>query len=328
MGDSFAPVSVQPPYFRLFERQGNQAFHALVDSLMRLTFKRLQPGNLNIDTVRRGAAAMDARLGRTDTDVTVTRQMCDHVPVEWLDVPQSRPDRIFLYFHGGAFTLRLPKLQTAMVARWCRALGARALMPRYRLAPEHPFPAGTDDCLAVYRWLLDHCGNASQIVIAGDSAGGNLSLVTLLRARDAELPLPSAAVALSPAVDFSASGRSAVVNEAADPLFTLPMLRWLGELYLTEPDLYLSPHVSPLIGDFTGLPPLLFQVGGSEMLLDDSTRAAAKAHAAGVRVQLDVFDGMPHVFQAIPQLAESAIADASLFSFLSQHAGWHSTNHA
>ena len=328
MGDSFTPVAVEPDYFRMIERQKNQAFHAVVDNLMRLTFKRMQPGDLNIDTVRRGAAALDTRLGRTEADVTISRQMCDHVPVEWLDVPRSRPDRIFLYFHGGAFTVRLPKLQTAMVARWCRALGARALMVRYRLAPEHPFPAGPDDCLAAYRWLLDHCGDASQIVIAGDSAGGNLTLVTLLRARDAGLPLPGAAVMLSPAVDFSASGRSAVVNEEADPLFTLPMLRWLGEMYLTEPDLYLSPNVSPLIGDFTGLPPLLFQVGSSEMLLDDSTRAAAKAHAAGVTVQLDVFEGMPHVFQAMPQLAECEIADANLFAFVSQNAGWHSAHYA
>ncbi|MBK7684634.1 MAG: alpha/beta hydrolase [Rhodocyclaceae bacterium] len=328
MGDSFASTLAAPAYYRLIERQGNQAFLAVVESLMRLTFKRLQPGAITIDAIRRGAAAVDTRLGRTDADVTITRQMCDHVAVEWLDVPQSRPDRIFLYLHGGAFSVRLPKMQTAMVARWCRALGARALMPRYRLAPEHPFPAGPDDCLAAYRWLLDHCGDATQIVIAGDSAGGNLSLVTLLRARDAGLPMPAATVALSPAVDFSMSGRSAVVNEAVDPLFTVAMLRWMGEMYLPEMEMYMSPHVSPLVGDFTGLPPLLFQVGGNEMLLDDSTRAAAKAHASGVKVQLDVFAGMPHVFQAIPQLAECEIADASVFAFLANNAGWHSTHHA
>ena len=328
MGESFAPALAAPPYYRLVERQGNQAFHTVVDSLMRLTFKRMQPGAITVDAIRRGAAMVDTQLGRTNPDVKLTRQMCDDVSAEWLDVPQSRPDRIFLYLHGGAFLVRLPKMQTAMVARWCRALGARALMPRYRLAPEHPFPAGTDDCLAVYRWLLDRCGDATQIVIVGDSAGGNLSLVTLLRARDAGLPLPAATVALSPAVDFSMSGRSAVVNEESDPLFTPAMLRWMGEMYLPELELYLSPHVSPLIGDFTGLPPLLFQVGGSEMLLDDSTRAAAKAHASGVTVQLDVFADMPHVFQAIPQLAECEIADASVYAFLAKHAGWHSTHHA
>jgi epsilon-lactone hydrolase len=323
MGDSFAPLVVQPPYFRFIERQLEKPVVAAVELLLRMTIKRINPSRVSVEAMRRITATLDSRLGKVEQDVTITSRQCDQVPVEWLDVPQSRPERIFLYLHGGAFAFRLPKMQTAMVARWCRALGARALMPRYRLAPEHPFPAGPDDCLAAYRWLLDHCADPRQIVIAGDSAGGNLTLVTMQRARDAGLPMPAAAVCLSPAVDFSLSGRSAVVNEDTDPIFTTKLLRWFGELYLTEPDLYMNPQVSPLVGDFSSLPPLLFQVGTKEILLDDSTRAAAKAHAAGVQVQLDVFDRMPHVFQAIPQYAETKIADANLYEFLLRHADWH-----
>jgi acetyl esterase/lipase len=322
MGDSFAPLVVQPPYFRFIERRVEKPVIAAIELMLRMTIKRVKPGRVGVEGVRRITATLDGRLGKADKAARITRQQCDQVPCEWLDVPGSRPDRVILYLHGGAFAFRLPRLQTAMVARWCRALGARALMPRYRLAPEHPFPAGPDDCLAAYRWLLEHCGDPRRIVIAGDSAGGNLTLVTLQRARDAGLPLPAAAVCLSPAVDFSLSGRSAVVNEDADPIFTAKLLRWFGELYLTEPDLFANPLVSPLIGDFSDLPPLLFQVGTKEMLLDDSTRAAAKAHASGVTVQLDVFDRMPHVFQAIPQYAETPIADAHLFEFLSLHANW------
>jgi acetyl esterase/lipase len=322
MGESFAPLVVQPPYFRFIERQVEKPVIAAIELLMRMTMKRVKPGGVSVDGLRRVMATLDGRLGKEDRHARIGRQRCDQVPAEWLDVPESAPERVILYLHGGAFAFRLPKLQTAMVARWCRSLGARALMPRYRLAPENPFPAGADDCLAAYRWLLEHCGDPNHIVVAGDSAGGNLTLVTLQRARDAGLPMPAAAVCISPAVDFSLSGRSAVVNEEADPVFTAKLLRWFGELYLSEPELYMNPGVSPLVGDFTGLPPLLFQVGTKEMLLDDSTRAAAKAHAAGVSVQLDVFDRMPHVFQAIPQYAETRIADANLFEFLARHAGW------
>ncbi len=322
MGESFAPLIVQPPYFRFIERQLEKPVISAIELLLRMTIKRIKPGGINVDGMRRVTATLDARLGRVNKAVTLTPQQCDQVPAEWLDVPGSRAERVILYLHGGAFAFRLPRMQSALIGRWCHALGARALMPRYRLAPEHPFPAGTDDCLAAYRWLLDRCGDARQIVIAGDSAGGNLTLVTLLRARDAGLPMPAAAVCLSPAIDFSLSGRSAVVNEDADPVFTTKLLRWFGDMYLSEPELYTNPLVSPLTGDFSGLPPLLLQVGTKEMLLDDSTRAAAKAHASGVTVQLDVFEGMPHVFQAIPQYAETKIADANVFEFIARHADW------
>ena len=106
------------------------------------------------------------------------------------------------------------------------------------------------------------------------------------------------------------------------PMFSVPMLRWFGDMYLAEPELLLTPFVSPLTGDFTGLPPLLFQVGSNEMLLDDSTRAAAKAHAAAVDVQVDVFEGMPHVFQGIAKLPESKVADKYVAEFLRAKAGW------
>lgn len=322
MGFSFAAPHVAPEYFRFIPALSGASAQLLVDQVLRLSLKSTRMDKQGIYLMRERVAAVDARLGRWAGDVKVTTHLCDDVPSEWLDVRGSRPDRVLLYFHGGAFTLRIPRLQTAMVSRWCRATNARALMPQYRLAPEHPYPAATDDCLAAYRWLLSNGVKASNIVICGDSAGGNLSMVTLMRARDAGLPLPAAAILLSPALDFSMSGRSAVINEDSDPMFSLALLRWFGELYLTEPDLHLRPTLSPLTGDFHGLPPLLFQVGSNEMLLDDSTRAAAKAHAANVKVEIDVFEGMPHVFQCIPQLAETKRSDKHVAQFLEKHAGW------
>ena len=322
MGFSFAAPHVAPEYFRFIPPLSHASAQFVVDQILRLSLKTIRLDTHGIRGVRQRIAAVDARLGRIARDVTRTEQLCDDVQAHWIEVPASRRDRVLLYFNGGGFSLRMPKLQTAMVTRWCRLLQARALMPDYRLAPEHPFPAAPDDCLASYRWLLGHGVPAKHIVICGDSAGGNLTLVTLMRAREAGLPMPAAAVMLSPALDFSMSGRSAVVNEAHDPMFSLALLRWLGEMYLTEPDLHLSPALSPITGDFRDLPPLLFQVGSNEMLLDDSTRAAAKAHASGVPVQIDVFDGMPHVFQYIAQLAETKRADKNVAAFLAKQAGW------
>lgn len=318
----FNAAPAAPDYFNYVPRVGRQSTQFILDQVLRFSFKGV---NMDLDglyALRQRIVSVDKRIGRRAADMRITQQMCDDIPAEWLDVPQSRKDRVFLYLNGGAFCMRIPRIQSAMVARWCRKIGARALMPRYRLAPEHPYPAGPDDCLASYRWLLSHGVPAKNIVICGDSAGGNLTLVTLMRARDAGLPLPAAGVMLSPAMDFSMSGRSAMVNESNDPMFTLPLLRWFGEMYLTEPELYLDPSLSPLTGDFAGLPPLLFQVGTNEMLLDDSTRSAAKANAAGVPVRLEVFEGMPHVFQCMPGLAESRRADKNVAEFLAKHAGW------
>ena len=322
MDSEFVARIIAPPYYRVIPHMGRESAQFIIDHLLRFSFKRLAITNDAIHDMRKRIALVDHNLGQLGNDIRIFRQVCDELRAEWLEVPQSRPDRVFLYLHGGAFCFRMPRIQSAMVARWCRQSGARALMPVYRLAPEHPYPAAADDCLATYRWLLNQGVAAENIVIGGDSAGGNLTLVTLMRARTEGLPLPAAAMMLSPATDFSLSGRSATVNEASDPMFSAAMLRWFGEMYLGEPELYLTPFVSPLTGDFTGLPPLLFQVGSNEMLLDDSTRAAAKAHGSGVDVQLDVFDGMPHIFQAFGQLPESKMADRRIARFLEAKASW------
>lgn len=322
MAGSFGTAVSRPSYFRVFPQKSQNAMFAVLDTAIRLIFKRLSPGSVSVADLRKQVKAWDERLGSRNHDDVITSVVCNDVAAEWLDVPGSRPERVILYFHGGAFILRFPVVQRAMVSQWCRALNARALMPGYRLAPEHPYPAGPDDCLATYKWLLDEGYDPKNIVIAGESAGGNLSLVTLLRARDIGLPMPGCSIIISPCVDFSMSGRSAVVNETADPMFTLELMRWFGELYLIDIDRYLDPTVSPLVGDFTGLSPLLFQVGGAEMLLDDSTRAASKANSAGVIVQLDIFEGMPHVFQAIPTLVESLEAHKSIVDFVFRHVGW------
>ena len=215
-----------------------------------------------------------------------------------------------LYFHGGAWVFGSPATAQGLTAALVRRTGARAVSLDYRLAPEHPFPAAIEDAVAAYRDLLDQGVPADNIVLAGDSAGGGLSIVTLLAARDAGLPLPAAAVVFSPGLDVTRSGESMITKDGIDPLFTRESLQRLSAHHLAGQDPH-QPLISPAVyADLTGLPPLLVQVGSNEVLLDDSTRLATRAAAAGVDVILDVTGDVPHVFQSFEGVLDEA--DAAL----------------
>lgn len=241
---------------------------------------------------------------------------------EWISVPESRPERTLLYLHGGSFAYRLPNIHAAFAARLCRRLGARALIPDYRLAPENPFPAAPDDCHAAYRWLLAQGCDPTGMTLVGDSAGANLALVTLLRARRAAEPLPACAVLLSPAVDCTMASQSMVDNQGLDPMLRLGDLLVLRQHYVPSPSLYTDPEVSPLFADFSGLPPLLLQTGSTELLRDDAVRMAQKAHAAGVKVELELWPETPHAFQVAPYLPESARAIDHIADFVLANTCW------
>ncbi|MFD5143609.1 alpha/beta hydrolase [Streptomyces sp. NPDC058401] len=215
-----------------------------------------------------------------------------------------------LYFHGGAWVFGSPETALQLTAALVRRTGVRAVSVDYRLAPEHPFPAAVEDGLAAYRGLLDQGVPAGRIVLAGDSAGGGLAIVTLLTAREAGLPLPAAAVVFSPGLDATLSGESMTTKHEADPVFTRADLAAVFTHHLAGQD-PAQPLLSPALhADPAGLPPLLLQAGSNEVLLDDSTRFAARAAAAGVDVRLDVTADVPHVFQAFEGLLDEA--DAAL----------------
>jgi acetyl esterase/lipase len=309
------------PHYATFvsPREGKRQRRWL-NMLLRFTARRVRI-DADIASLRATQARFDERLGTVDADVRTAPVDCAGVRSEWIEGPASQPGRTILYLHGGAFMFRFPKTHTGLVGRWCKRLGARALMPDYRLAPEHRFPAGLDDCYTAYRWLLLQGSDPKSIVIAGDSAGGNLALATLLRVKLSGEPLPACAVLLSPVVDFTMSGRSVFANAKRDPVFRLVALLAMREQY-APPERFLDPAVSPLYGDFRGLPPLFFQVGSTEMLLDESTRAAAKAHASGVPVTLEIWDRMPHVFQAVASLPQAALATDRIARFIATHTGW------
>ena len=229
---------------------------------------------------------------------------------------QGRREGTILYFHGGSYVLGSPETALSLTANLVVKTGFRALSVDYRLAPEHPFPAGIEDTLAAYRALLDSGLAPSSIAFAGDSAGGGLTVATCLAARDAGLPMPAGIVAFSPGLDMTRSGESMVTKADADPILTIEGMRNTGPMYLGGADPH-QPLLSPAVyADLTGFPPMLVQVGTNEMLLDDSTRIAKRARDAEVDVILDVTAGVPHVFQAFAGLldeADEALDRAALF---------------
>ncbi|MGJ7491517.1 alpha/beta hydrolase [Variovorax sp. ZT4R33] len=220
----------------------------------------------------------------------------DGVKAEWTRVPESNDTMVLFYLHGGGYIMGSPVGYRNFVARICRAGGVRALSVDYRLAPEAPFPAALEDAVKAYQWLLQQQVHPSRIVIAGDSAGGGLALSTLLALKEKGIPLPGAAICLSPSTDLARTGPSIVTKAAEDVFLTRELLDVCFDSYLGPRGDPHNPLASPLYSDLTGLPPLLIMVGTAEVLLDDSTRLAEKAKEAGVEVELQVAEGMIHVW--------------------------------
>lgn len=239
---------------------------------------------------------------------------------EWVKANEHDQERVILYLPGGAYVVRMPNAHTAMVSRLCKIANAKALMAYYRLAPEHPFPACLDDALLAYQWLLDQGIAPEKIAIAGDSAGGGLTLSTLLAIKERKLPMPGCAYMMSPLLDTNDQAPSRWKNALSDSALPAPQNRALNPrpLYLGENDLD-NPMVSPINGDFTGLPPLYIQVSDSEMLLDDSLRLARRGHTYDVEVTVDLWHKVPHVWQVFAFLPESNEALEKSGRFLRDH---------
>lgn len=224
------------------------------------------------------------------------------VKAEWCITPGADEGRVILYLHGGGYVSGSPAVYRSLAANLSRAAQSRVLVIDYRLAPEHPFPAAVEDSVASYRWLLAQGIQPARVVIAGDSAGGGLTAATLVAIRDARLPLPAAGVLLSPMVDLEGTGESMKTKAAEDPIVQKEQVA-IVKLYLNGKDPR-TPLAAPLYADLTGLPPLLIQVGTSECLLDDSTRLAERATKAGVKVTLEQWDRMIHVWQLFASMLD------------------------
>ncbi len=219
-------------------------------------------------------------------------------PAMWAVPKHSSPDRVLLCLHGGGFVGGSIYTHRKMFGHLAKATGARALLVDYRLLSEGgAYPVPVDEVGAAYRWLLDQGTAARHVAFAGDSVGGWLAVAVQLRARDQGLPLPAAAMLLSPAVDMEVNGESFLSNRDKDPFFGRELVRGLIRGFLGEAVDPRDPLVNPLRADLTGLGPIYIQVGGDETLLDDARLLDEHAGKAGVDVRLDVFPGMLHTFQ-------------------------------
>ena len=237
-----------------------------------------------------------------------------------IGVAGARNDRGVLYLHGGGYVLGSLDTHAELMARFAASCRAPVLGVDYRLAPEHPYPAAVEDAVASFERLIAQGIAPESIVIAGDSAGAGLALACMLALKDSGKPMPAGAVLLSPWSDLTASGDSLKSRADLDPMISPELLQPMADTYVGEANAA-DPLISPLFGDLAGLPPLLIQVGDHEVLLDDSTRLAKAAEAAGVEVELEIFDGGFHVFQNQPQLPESARALSSIGTFFDRVTG-------
>jgi epsilon-lactone hydrolase len=238
------------------------------------------------------------------------------ITAEWL-IPVSRStDAVIVHLHGGGYVSGSPELHRMLTSQLSKCLGARVLVPNYRLAPEYPFPAALDDSLAVYHSLVSEGHDPAGIVLSGDSAGGGLALATVMCLRDAGEPLPAAVVCMSPWTDLELKNPSCTEKADDEALLTVPVLEAWALEYAGGAGLG-DPLLSPVNGNYSGFPPMLIQVGSEELLLDDARLVARKAEAAGVRVELRIWEGLWHVWQVLGSLVpENEATFAEIGGFL------------
>ena len=276
-------------------------------------------GHPSVTETRAGFEQM-AGLFPVDADVKCEPVNAGGIKAEWVTAPGTDAGRAVLYLHGGGYVIGSINTHRSLAARISRAANARVLIIEYRLAPEHPFPAAVEDSVAAYRWMVSTGLKASRITVAGDSAGGGLTVATLVAIRDAKLALPGAGVCLSPWVDLEGLGDSMKSKAAVDPIVQRDGLVEMAKHYLAGKDPR-SPLAAPLYADLAGLPPLLIQVGTAETLLDDSTRIAERARKAGVKVTLEPWENMIHVLQIFaPMLDEGQNAIEKIGEFIRANA--------
>ena len=275
--------------------------------------------NASVEEARAGFEQV-ASMFPVDADIKREVVSAGGIKAEWVSAPDGDAGRAVLYLHGGGYVIGSINTHRSLAARLSRASGARVLVIDYRLAPEHPHPAAVDDAVAAYRWMLAHGLKPARITVAGDSAGGGLTVATLLAIRDAKLPLPGAGACLSPWVDLEGIGESMTTKAGVDPIVQKTGLLQMAAAYLGGKDPR-TPLAAPLYADLSGLPPLLIQVGTAETLLDDASRLAERARKAGVTVSYEPWESMIHVWHLFaPMLDEGQQAIDRIGEFVRKQA--------
>jgi monoterpene epsilon-lactone hydrolase len=273
------------------------------NELLRLLLRALKSngGKPDIAAIRRRMEKVKHLVPPPPSGTKAVRTDAGGVPAVRVSRPRSRAGYHVLHLHGGAYVFGAPVHYRDFVWRIADATAAHVLCIDYRLAPEHPFPAAVDDAVRAYRWLLSSGEDPRRIAVIGDSAGGGLSFATLLRLRDESLPLPAAAIGLSPWTDLALTGESLRRNDKADPMLDASQAQAFANFYLGGADPR-HPYASPLYGDLGGLPPTLIQVGSDEILRDDAERMNAALRRAGCVAELEVWPRVPHVWHLFARI--------------------------
>jgi acetyl esterase/lipase len=275
-------------------RLANPVYRVVCQSAWHYYFADLDGMRTFLDRV----GTVSALLARPASGCQMVDGELAGMPTRELHPRHAQPGRTVLYLHGGGFLMYARSTYVGFLSRLANVLQARVVVPEYRLAPEHPFPAAIDDCLLAYEALLGAGQEPSQLMIAGESAGANATLVTLQRARQVGMPMPAGAIMMSGGFDVSWASPSIVDNAHRDVVAGSRGLAFLRRWYRPGVDAR-DPLVSPMFGEFEGLPPLLFQTGDTEVLRDDSVRVAARAREAGVSVRLEIFPLAPHAWHQL-----------------------------
>ncbi|MTI79640.1 MAG: alpha/beta hydrolase [Firmicutes bacterium] len=276
--------------------------------------------NTSIINFRQECEKGAGRFGKIPNGIEISPVTINGISAEWILPHKGTKDKVILYTIGGGYVSGSCNDHRSIVAKIVEGSGVSMLLFEHRLAPEHPYPAALEDSVTAYRWLLGQGILPSDIMIVGESAGGGLCLATLLALRDQGIPLPAAAVALSPWTDLKLTGDSHR-TKAKVCLSPKGMSTVCSKYYVGDNDPCL-PWISPLYGDLHGLPPILIYVGEYETLLDDSVRFAEKAKAAGVDVTLNIGEGMIHCYPLLPSfIPEAREAMSNICSFIKTHIG-------
>lgn len=271
--------------------------------------------NASIEELREHISQFWGGFGPAPKGIDVQPVLISSIRGEWVVPEGATGRRVILYFHGGGFIAGSPESHRPFVARLAHAASARALVPQYRLAPEFPYPAALRDAADAYRWLLTQGIMPNNIIFAGDGSGGGLALATLLALRNAGLPLPAAGVCFSPWSDMTLSGWSMIKNAKTDDALSWELLAVCARHYLKGAS-PAEPFASPVYGDFRGLPPLMIHAGSLEVLKDDASRLGERAASANVNINVEVYEGMPHLFQGLGDLNESKVSLTRAAAFI------------
>lgn len=281
----------------------------------------LKDRDLSLEEIRAGGGLTSLPPAILPGGTSIEPLSIGGLPAEWVVPAKPEPGVAVLHLHGGGYVSGSAELHRMLTAWLARSAGARVLAPNYRLAPEHPFPAALDDAVAAYRYLLSSGYSQRRIAVSGDSAGGGLALALVMRLREAGEPLPAAIVLMSPWTDLELKNPSCQGKADVEALLRVETLRDWAAWYASGERLS-APLLSPVNGDFSGFPPMLIQVGSEEILLDDSLVLERKATASGAEVNLTVWDGLWHCWQALGGLVpENDDSFAQVGRFVRGHFG-------